>query len=361
VQSNKPIHLAIDEVLRTPFVEFSRSPSWKGNKLKCDCAGLITLLYQKVTGREYLKPPAKAIDYFHAFKKEISGSRQPNEQKRVMDFKKYDVLCWKKQNPPKTGDTGHLLILLSRPKKITDTSFQVKILEVNQFNGLEKRCLTLHSFVDGRLKGIAWHPNTTKVKVTEIVVHSLFKEKECPACEQPSRHCLCSLLPKEKKTPPPFHIIRHRDEAHHPLGTVKLLEKYYRDLNVIDSENIPKITGTLIYPQTEDGLGAMVNELPEGPLIFIDATWKKSFRILQENPWLKDLKRYSIEDRQGQYKIRKAPQSTALSTIEAFSYCLMNGPLSRKVEAQELETIFRKFIAGKMTFIGEEKLNLYYS
>ena len=344
-----PFHLLIEELENTHFQEFSRQPLWSQDGIKCDCAGLITLLLKR-TGNDP-GPLKRAQDYYDYFLKK-------SPKTNVTELKRYDVLAWKKENSPKSGDTGHMLIITRDPKKTDDSQYMIEAIEVNRFQGLIKRALKLTTHKDGRLKGIQWHPEKKKVKETQIVGLSLFKENLCDHCHQPQTVCLCSYLPFPKGASPNYVILRHPDEKVHALGTVKLLELYYHNLSVIDATIFPEHTGVLVYPQTPQEPAQMIDQLPQDqPLIFIDATWKKSYRMLQENPWLKKLPRYEIKKAKSHYTLRRPPSQGSLNTLESFSYCL-----ERKYpqQANDLRLIFEKFIEGKITYVGQEKLDTYY-
>jgi len=53
-------------------------------------------------------------------------------------------------------------------------------------------------------------------------------------------------------------------------------------------------------------------------LVYIDATWRRSKRILLEHPFLQRLPRFQLTRvSPPRYRLRKAPDSDALSTLEA--------------------------------------------
>lgn len=75
-------------------------------------------------------------------------------------------------------------------------------------------------------------------------------------------------------------------------------------------------------------------------LILIDGTWKKSYRLWMNNPWLRDYQAVHIDDCLSSYHIRKAPQSTYLSTIEALSFSLK--VLEPELDVESLNDVFQK-------------------
>ena len=61
-------------------------------------------------------------------------------------------------------------------------------------------------------------------------------------------------------------------------------------------------------------------------LIFIDATWRKAFKMWQLNPWLQDLACWHFSaPPPSRYQIRKAKVEHSLSTLEAVAYALEQG------------------------------------
>lgn len=329
--------------MRAPFLEFSRFSKWDIDGVRCDCAGLINLLYQRLNGGSFSRKKMKASDFFDYFKEQ--GAHQ-----NIHDLKRHDVIVWRKRNPPQNGDSGHIMLALKRPIRITDERYLLQILEVNKFDGLVKRDIEMITHKDGHMVGVAWHPREKKIKHTEILSYSFFKQQKCQRCNLFQKDCFCGDFPTPRKPAPHFVILRHPNEALHDLGTVNLLQNYYEDLRVLDGHNFAAMEGILIYPQTEQEPVEMITSLENNqlPLIFIDATWKKSYRLLQENPWLKKLKRYSLEGASSNYQIRKVPSEDSLSTLEAFALCLEK--TGNKEEAQQLQGLFSTFIEKKKSY-----------
>lgn len=159
----------------------------------------------------------------------------------------------------------------------------------------------------------------------------------CSECQRPVIMCYCAVLPSLDHDWP-VHIIQDKREAAHPLGTarpaVRALQR--ATLQAVDPEQAADgvavdawlqqfgANAALIYP----GAGAMpVSQLAdsESPLtlVFIDATWRRSRRILHTWPALAKLPRYQLDDvRPSRYRIRKAPGDQALSTLEAIAEVL---------------------------------------
>jgi DTW domain-containing protein YfiP len=79
-------------------------------------------------------------------------------------------------------------------------------------------------------------------------------------------------------------------------------------------------------------------------LVVLDATWRKSRKMLYQNPLLQLLPRLALRDAPpSRYLIRKAHAPDQLSTLEATCYALMQ--LEPNVQMQPLITAFDAFIA----------------
>jgi DTW domain-containing protein YfiP len=359
----RPFHLLLKELEKVSFLEFTREPQWSQDKISCDCAGLITLLLKEQgVFPESLGPRPKVKDYF----KWLNDS--PLKKSTINELERYDVLLWKKDRPPKSGDTGHILLLLSRPRKKTDTTYELNILEINRFEGLAKRKIEIITFKDGRLKGIAWQPNSHKVKETTIIGACLFKREECRSCSYIKELCQCELLPQDKPKAPPIIILRHPSEKKHPLATVKLLQQYFEDLTVEDGEIFSPRKGILLYPDDPDQNLSHDRKICfsvncNQPLIIIDATWKKSHRILKLNPWLKELPRFSLKNYHSQYFLRRPKGEHYLSSLESFCYSIQEFyPQDGKMKnhANDLLRLFDDFIAKRKKFYPKETLEQFY-
>lgn len=75
-------------------------------------------------------------------------------------------------------------------------------------------------------------------------------------------------------------------------------------------------------------------------MIFIDASWRKAYRIWQQNPWLQQLPNITFTNApKTRYQIRKHKRETSLSTIEAVAYCL------QQLENADTSVLFNAFDA----------------
>ncbi len=112
----------------------------------------------------------------------------------------------------------------------------------------------------------------------------------------------------------------------------------------------------LLYPETADHVMTETSFRPgreepslheEEPfcLVVLDATWRKSRKMLYLNPLLQTLPRFALRDMPAsQYLIRKAHAPNQMSTLEAACYALMQ--LERNTEKYApLLAAFNGFVA----------------
>ncbi len=78
----------------------------------------------------------------------------------------------------------------------------------------------------------------------------------------------------------------------------------------------------LIYPGHQARPLAELTAAPR-PLLFLDATWRKSRRMLHESALLARLPRYGLERTPAsRYRIRRQPRTDGVSTLEAIVLAL---------------------------------------
>jgi DTW domain-containing protein YfiP len=140
--------------------------------------------------------------------------------------------------------------------------------------------------------------------------------------------CLCDLVPSlDNQTR--VHVLQHRKERRHPLGTARLLRLglHACDVRVLGLRgrsgeaaplNLPPGTG-LLYPSADaiplEGLAA---ESRPRHLAVIDGTWTQAHRIYRDTPWLHALPHYRLTPvEESRYRIRTEPRPDCLSTLEA--------------------------------------------
>lgn len=200
------------------------------------------------------------------------------------------------------------------------------------------------------------------------------KRARCPACLRAASSCICRWIA------PVAHavevlILQHPLEVHNAKGSARLLHLSLPNSRMLTGERFAPETlaelladkhTVLLYPETpgDRSLGIapppaldpailldparFLNQLR---LVVLDATWRKSRKMLYLNPQLQQLPRLPLRDTPAShYLIRKAHAPDQLSTLEATCYALMQleQDASRFVP---LITAFDGFVAQQLSYV----------
>ncbi|NBX20931.1 MAG: DTW domain-containing protein [Betaproteobacteria bacterium] len=190
----------------------------------------------------------------------------------------------------------------------------------------------------------------------------------CAHCLRPLATCQCHLA-----VPTPsaceLLILQHPLEVHHAKNSARLLHLSVPGSRIVVGEAfdgatlqalVPddKYTVLLYPPTTFEGHVAPTQldrtrlQEPENlRLVVLDATWRKSRKMLHLSPGLQRLPRLALDEvPTGRYAIRKAHGPGQLSTLEAT--CAALAQLERNTERwQPLLAAFDAFVAGQMNYI----------
>lgn len=180
----------------------------------------------------------------------------------------------------------------------------------------------------------------------------------CQTCLRPLASCYCSALVEITNTIKVL-IIQHPLEATHPFNTGRMAQLCLSNSELIIAETlapteIQRILSTpsaLLYPSlpwltASPEICASANSSTQAikQLIVIDATWRKSKKILHLHPALQQLARVSLSgDLTSQYQIRKTTVSNGLSTIESIAKAMQQ--LEHSNDFSALLKPFHKMIA----------------
>lgn len=126
----------------------------------------------------------------------------------------------------------------------------------------------------------------------------------------------------------PVLILQHPQEQHHVKNSAGLLARglahCHREVGeVFDPAQLsdwigPAQDAALLYPSTRLGPETSAQAAQVRKLVIIDATWRKSLRMLACNPLLQALPRLALQSTPtSRYLIRQARQAHQLSTLEA--------------------------------------------
>ena len=190
----------------------------------------------------------------------------------------------------------------------------------------------------------------------------------CPHCLRPQATCLCHLaVPTASACE--LLILQHPLEVHHAKNSARLLHLSVPGSRIVVGEAFDEValqallpgprTTVLLYPPTAyEGHAAPALLEPsqlQHPetlrLVVLDATWRKSRKMLHLSPGLQRLPRLALDEvPAGRYAIRKAHAPGQLSTLEAT--CAALAQLERNAERwQPLLAAFDAFVAGQMVYI----------
>jgi len=185
----------------------------------------------------------------------------------------------------------------------------------------------------------------------------------CPQCERPVPRCLCQwITPCRNRIP--VLLLQHPRETHHPKNSAALLHKSLTNVDLQVGEQWPPealaeilngYDNRLLYPDTP------TSDLPRPPmapadsalplrLIVLDATWRKSLKMLHLNPALQQLPRLPLTGTPAsRYQIRKAKHPNQLSTLEATCHALTQLEQDQ-TDYQPLLAAFEAFNHHQMAF-----------
>ncbi|OYT94009.1 MAG: DTW domain-containing protein [Burkholderiales bacterium PBB3] len=196
---------------------------------------------------------------------------------------------------------------------------------------------------------------------------STTKRLVCTQCTWPQSACICQWVrPVAHATE--VLILQHPLEVHHAKNSARLLHLSLPGSRMLVGESIsveawtsalevPKYT-VLLYPPTElAGHAPSASPDPEQikdpaqvRLVVIDATWRKSRKMLHLNPALQQLPRLALDAvPNSRYLIRKAHKPGQLSTLEATCAALMQLG-GDAVAFETLLTAFDGFVAQRAQF-----------
>jgi DTW domain-containing protein YfiP len=153
----------------------------------------------------------------------------------------------------------------------------------------------------------------------------------CVHCLRPQATCLCALArPTAHRTE--VLVLQHPQEQRQAKNSVALLRLSLANCEVVVGERFapgtlkallqrPGRDTRLLYPDVPAAPAPSAPGTPEAPLrlVVLDATWRKSLRMLLEHPALAALPRLSLDaPAPTRYRaIRAARRADQVSTLEA--------------------------------------------
>ena len=179
----------------------------------------------------------------------------------------------------------------------------------------------------------------------------------CKHCLRPQATCLCALAqPTAHRTP--VLVLQHPQEQRQAKNSVALLRLSLARCEVVVGERFepellqallhrPGWQTRLLYPNVPAAPSPAAPQATDQPLrlVVIDATWRKSLRMLLEHPALAALPRLSLDaPAPTHYRvIRAARRADQVSTLEATVQALATVEESA-FDAAPLIDAFRRFV-----------------
>jgi DTW domain-containing protein YfiP len=187
----------------------------------------------------------------------------------------------------------------------------------------------------------------------------------CADCQRPARACICRwIAPTANLTD--VLLLQHPLEVGNAKNSMRLLELSLARRTVIVGEQFapdelermldgPKpgqARPVLLYPDTPGmpSKACAVDVSQPLRLVVLDATWRKSRKMLALNPALQALPRLALQaPPPSRYLVRKAHRAGQLSTLEAVCHALvqLEGDEGRYLP---LLAAFDDFVAGQLTW-----------
>jgi DTW domain-containing protein YfiP len=162
------------------------------------------------------------------------------------------------------------------------------------------------------------------------------RRASCAACLRAQSACICGFV-RHVALPTALLILQHPLEVDNAKNSARLLHLSVQGSVLAVGEAFDPFelgallhaggrTPVLLYPETP-GLASLSPESAIPPerlrIVVLDATWRKSRKMLHLNPALAALPRLALSDMPASsYRIRKAHAPDQLSSLEAGAYAL---------------------------------------
>lgn len=189
----------------------------------------------------------------------------------------------------------------------------------------------------------------------------------CAQCQRPLARCLCALIPSIEAACPVL-ILQHHSEARHALNTARLAYLGLRGAELWVGEQFEELGArlaqahrpVLLFPGPEAKVAGVTGAEEKPDLIVVpDGTWRKARLILHRNPVLQTLACWMLpEGEASRYRLRKAPDPQAVSTLEAIVRLMQT--LEPKRDFSPLLRPFEQLIEEQIQAMGQETYQRNY-
>ncbi|WP_334078304.1 tRNA-uridine aminocarboxypropyltransferase [Microbulbifer sp. M83] len=156
----------------------------------------------------------------------------------------------------------------------------------------------------------------------------------CPTCQRPLNVCYCSALVHIANHIKVL-IIQHPLEVKHPFNTGRMAHLCLENSELVVAETLDDTElarllaprSALLYPNLDwlpaveqVGEGGQLARGPLEQLVVIDASWRKSKKMLHQHPALQQLPRVSFAGEfKSNYQVRHSSLANSLSTVESIT------------------------------------------
>ncbi len=150
----------------------------------------------------------------------------------------------------------------------------------------------------------------------------------CYDCYRPESLCFCDRIPTVNNRTN-ILILQHMRERFHAFNTARIVRKALTNATLLVDHNVAlaerldamslRDSVGVLYPSAESRLLSDLSpaERPQ-QLVIIDGTWHHAKTLMRDIPRLSSLPHFQLRPSQpGRYRIRREPNDTALSTLEA--------------------------------------------
>ncbi len=204
------------------------------------------------------------------------------------------------------------------------------------------------------------------------------KRQSCVTCLRPSATCICKLV-RRVSNEVSLIILQHPQELQEAKNSARLLHMCLENSQIQVGETFgesffaqlrsdSRYYDLLLYPETPEEKSLGIKHAPiidserlnigdnsanfgHIRLWVIDATWRKSRKMLYLNPELQSMPRVGlINCPHSIYKIRKAHSENQLSTLEASCYALRQLE-QNTVDYEPVLNAFTAFVAEQGSFL----------
>lgn len=203
------------------------------------------------------------------------------------------------------------------------------------------------------------------------------RRERCPRCHRPLATCFCTWVqPVANRVD--VLILQHPDESIAAKNTAGLLHQCLERSRLLQGETFETSAlqaalfadehqSFLLYPPLADYRSLGITPPPAAPrpsdfplakirLVVLDATWRKSRKMLYLNPLLQELPLISLQSTpKSIYKIRKAHSENQLSTLEASCYALQQLE-ANSVDYKPVLEAMEAFVAQLARFIPSRSI-----